>query len=33
MPKARFATEGIIHGLREAGVLIGQGRTVAQESM
>jgi hypothetical protein len=30
MPKHRFTTEAIIHNLREADVLIGQGHTVAQ---
>ena len=30
MPKARFTTEEIIHKLREADVLIGQGKTVAE---
>jgi hypothetical protein len=29
MPKQRYTTEEIIHKLREADVLIGQGRTVA----
>lgn len=30
MPKQRYMTEEIIHKLREADVLIGQGQTVAQ---
>ena len=30
MPKQRFTTEEIIHKLREADVLSGQGQTVAQ---
>jgi len=30
MPKQRYTTEEIIHKLREADVLIGQGQTVAQ---
>jgi putative transposase len=30
MPKHRYTTEQIIHKLREADVLIGQGQTVAQ---
>jgi putative transposase len=30
MPKQRFTTEEIIHKLREADVLSGQGRTVAE---
>ena len=30
MPKHRFTTEEIIHKLREADVLSGQGQTVAQ---
>ena len=30
MPKQRFTTEEIIHKLREADVLIGQGRTVPE---
>lgn len=30
MPKARLTTEEIIHKLREADVLIGQGKTVAE---
>lgn len=30
MPKHRYTTEEIIHKLREADVLIGQGQTVAQ---
>ena len=30
MPKQRFTTEEIIHKLREADVLIGQGRTVTE---
>jgi putative transposase len=29
MPKARYTAEEIIHKLREADVLIGQGKTVA----
>ena len=29
MPKQRYTTDEIIHKLREADVLIGQGRTVA----
>lgn len=32
MPKHRYTTEEIIHKLREADVLIGQGQTVAQAS-
>lgn len=32
MPKHRHTTEEIIHKLREADVLIGQGQTVAQAS-
>ena len=30
MPKQRFTTEEIIHKLREADVMIGQGRLVAE---
>jgi hypothetical protein len=30
MPKQRFTTEEIIHKLREADVLSGQGKTVAE---
>ena len=30
MPKKRFRSEEIIHKLREADVLIGQGRTIPQ---
>lgn len=30
MPKHRYTTEEVIHKLREADVLIGQGQTVAQ---
>jgi putative transposase len=30
MPKQRYTTEDIVHKLREADVLIGQGQTVAQ---
>ena len=30
MAKQRYATEEIIHKLREADVLIGQGQTIAQ---
>jgi len=30
MPKQRYTTEEIIHKLREADVMIGQGQTVAQ---
>ncbi len=30
MPKQRFATEEIIHKLREADVMSGQGKTVAE---
>jgi len=30
MPKARLTTEGIIHELREADVLLGQGNTAAE---
>ena len=30
MPKQRFTTEEIIHKLREADVLAGQGKTVAE---
>ena len=31
MPKQRYTTEEIIHKLREADVMIGQGRSVAEE--
>ena len=30
MPKKRYNTEEVIHKLREANVLLGQGRTVAE---
>lgn len=30
MPKKRYNTEEVIHKLREADVLLGQGRTVAE---
>ena len=30
MPRQRFTTEEIIHKLREAGVLAGQGKTVSE---
>ena len=30
MPKTRYNAEGLIHKLREADVLLGQGKTVAQ---
>ena len=30
MPKQRFTTEAIIHKLREADVLSGQGKTIAE---
>lgn len=32
MPKKRYTAEEIIHKLREADVLIGQGKTVAEAS-
>ena len=33
MAKQRYTTEEIIHKLREADVLIGQGQTIAQVTM